>query len=944
MEHMHNFANISRKAWRVSKPWLKIGGLVFLALTIVGFFAFTLYAAWVSRELPDPNYLQTREVPQSTKIYDRTGVHLLYEVHGDEKRTLVKIEDIPDSVKFATIAIEDRGFYEHHGVYWQGLIRAVIQSVLKQQRIQGTSTLTQQLVKNAILTNERTPDRKIRELILSLQIERKLNKDQILQLYLNEIPYGSTIYGVEAAAETYFGKEAKELTLDESALLAAIPQRPSFYSPYSASGAKDNFEQLIGRQHYTLDRMAVYGFITREEADAAIKVDTLAKVKPRNLGQIAAPHFVAYVREMMEDKYGEKTVGEGGLSIITSLDWEKQKFAEEEIVKGVEARGERYGFENAALVSLDPKTGHVLAMVGSKDFFDDKIAGQVNVTISPRQPGSSFKPIVYAAAFARGYLPQTQVWDVNTVFKTGTGNYAPKNYDLKEHGPMSLRQTLAGSLNIPAVELLYLVGVGPVIDFAEELGYSTLGDRSRFGLSLVLGGGEVLPIEHAAAFGTFAREGEYHPPVSVLKVTDPNGIVLEEWKEAEPKRVIDQQTARLVNDVLSDNNARAYIFGQNNSLTLPDRPVAAKTGTTNNNKDAWTAGYTPNLVTVVWVGNSRGEEMKRGADGSIIAAPIWQAYMKRALKGMPVERFTTPAPAQTTKLALLGKVFEQKIKVNKLTGKRATDLTPPDLIEERLNREAHSILWYIDKDDPTGPAPTNPASDPQFGNWEAAVRAWVERTQWNATSTVSTELDTEFSEVNRPRVTILSPAANSSVTSRRAVFMAGVEAARPIVRVEAYLDGVPIGSSNSAPWSIEVQIPNNIAAGFRTLTFRAFDQYGFPGEVSHSINLTAPSDPTISGVSIISPINNETWSRASFPKKIQVNLEDPSLYDRVEIALLGPDGIRRLVGAETNIQSTLVEVSMPAGPPTGRHTLIVEAQRRGTTSKDEARIFINVTD
>lgn len=941
---MNNLANISKRIWRKSKPWLKIAGLVFLALTIVGFFVFTLYAAWVSRELPDPNYLQTREVPQSTKIYDRTGEHLLYEVHGDEKRTLVKIEDIPDSVKWATISLEDRQFYEHHGVYWRGLVRAVVDSVLKQQRIQGTSTLTQQLVRNAIITAERTPDRKIREIILSLQIERKFTKDQILQLYLNEIPYGSTIYGIEAAAETYFGKPAKELTLDEAALLASIPQRPSFYSPYSSSGAKDNFEQLKGRQHYALDRMAAYGYISREEAEEAMKVDTLAKVKPRNLGSISAPHFVAYVREMLEDKYGEKTVGEGGLSIITSLDWDKQLAAQEEVVKGVEARGERYGFENAALVSLDPKTGHVLAMVGSKDFFDEEIDGQVNVTISPRQPGSSFKPIVYAAAFARGYLPQTQVWDVNTVFKTGTGNYEPKNYDLKERGPVSLRQALAGSLNTPAVEMLYLVGVGPVIDFAEELGYSTFENRSRFGLSLVLGGGEVLPIDHAAAFAAFAREGEYRAPVSVLKVTGPDGQVLEEWKETDPRRVMDQQTARLVNDVMTDNNARAYVFGQNNSLTLPDRPVAAKTGTTNNNKDAWTAGYTPNLATVVWVGNSRGEEMKRGADGSIIAAPIWQAYMKRALKGMPVERFTAPAPPQTTKPALLGKAFEQTVRVNKLTGKRATASTPPDLIEERTNREAHSILWYIDKDDPTGPPPTNPASDPQFGNWEAAVRNWVERTSWNATSTVSNEEDTEFTEASRPRVTILSPSANSSVTSRRAVFQAGVEAPRPITRVEAYLNGLPIGSTDSAPWSVEVQIPNRIPVGFHTLTFKAYDQYGFSGETSHTINLTAPTDSTLSGISIISPQNNETWSRASFPKKIQVNLEDPSLYERVEIALLGPDGVRRLVGAETNIQSTLVEVNIPAGPPAGRHSVVVQATRRGSTTQDEARLFINVTE
>lgn len=937
-------ANISKKYWRLSKPWLKIAGLAALALGIVGFFLFTIYAAWVSRNLPDPNALITRDVPQSTKIYDRTGEHLLYEIHGDEKRTLVKIEDVPDWVKQATISIEDRQFYEHHGVYWRGLVRAVIQSVLKGQRIQGTSTLTQQLVKNAILTNERSVDRKIRELILSLQIERKYSKDQILQLYMNEIPYGSTIYGIEAAAETYFGKTAKELTLDESALLAAIPQRPSFYSPYSVSGAKDEFKQLKGRQSYILDRMAVYGYIKREEAEEAMKVDTLAKVKPRNTGNISAPHFVMWVREQLDKTYGEKTVGEGGLNVVTTLDWDKQKAAEEEVVKGVDARGERYGFKNAALVSIDPKTGQVLAMVGSKDFFDKEIDGQVNVTVKPRQPGSSFKPIVYAAAFARGYLPETQLWDVNTTFKTATGNYAPKNYDLKERGPMSLRESLAGSLNTPAVKLLYLVGVGPVIDFAEELGYSTFGERNRFGLSLVLGGGEVLPLDHAAAFAAFATEGEYRAPAAVLKVTAPDGRVLEEWKEPEPRRVMDQQTARLVNSILSDNNARAYIFGQNNSLTLADRPVAAKTGTTNNNKDAWAAGYTPNLTTVVWVGNSRGEEMKRGADGSIVAAPIWQGYMKRALKGAPVERFTTPMPPQTTKLALLGKVFEQKVKVNKLTGKRATELTPPELIEERLNREAHSILWYVDKDDPTGPPPSNPATDPQFGNWESAVRAWVERTQWNATSTVTLELDTEFTEASRPRVTILSPSANSSISSRQAVFMAGVEGTRPIVRVEAYLDGVPIGSSDTAPWSIDVRIPNRIGQGFHTLTMRGYDQYGLTGEASHSINLMAPPDPTLSGINILSPQNDDVWARASFPKKIQVNLEEPSLYSRVDIALLGPDGVRRLVGSISPPESPLIEVTLPAGPPVGRHTVVVEASRSGSPTMDVARIFITVTE
>ncbi|MEK7473980.1 MAG: PBP1A family penicillin-binding protein [Patescibacteria group bacterium] len=910
----------------------------------MGFFIFTLYAAWVSRDLPDPNSLISRQIPQSTKIYDRSGTHLLYEIHGDEKRTLVPLEDIPDYIKQATVSIEDRQFYEHHGIYWRGLVRAVVFSVLRGQRIQGTSTLTQQFVKNAVLTNERSLDRKLREFILALQIERKYSKDQILQLYLNEIPYGSTIYGVEAAAQTYFDKPAKELTIDESALLASIPQRPSFYSPYSASGAAEEFKTLIGRQHYTIDRMVADEYITEEEGKNAKSVDTLAKVKPRTLGDIAAPHFVMHVREQLETTYGVKTVGEGGLYVITTLDWDKQRIAEEEVVKGVEARGERYGFGNAALVSLDPKTGHVLAMVGSKDFFDKEIDGQVNVTLSQRQPGSSFKPVVYAAAFARGYLPETQLWDVKTTFKTDTQNYQPNNYDLKERGPVSLRQALQGSLNIPAVKLLYLVGLGSIIDFAEELGYSTFGDRSRFGLSLVLGGGEVLPIEHAAAFGVFAREGEYHAPVSILKVTDAQNKTLEEWKESSPKRVLDAQTARIVNNVLSDNNARASVFGQSNSLTLPGRPVAAKTGTTNNFKDAWTAGYTPGLATVVWVGNSKGEEMRRGADGSIVAAPIWQAYMRRALEDTEVERFTAPAPSQTTKLALLGKVFEEKVNVNKITGKRATEFTPTEFVEERLNRVAHSILWYVDKNDPTGPPPSNPASDPQFGNWEAAVQTWVEKTRWNATSTVPLEYDDVFTEANRPKVTIISPSENSTLATRTVPVQALVAATRPVVRVEAYIDGVPVGSTDSAPWEFEIRIPNRVERGFRTLTVRAYDDIGLPGETSVSVNLVAEPDASFSGVNILSPQNDDIWSRASFPKKIQANLDEPSLYERVDVALLGADGIRRLVGTTLSPEDSVLEVTLPAGPPAGRHTIVVEALRRGTGTIDQANIFITVTE
>ncbi|MFA6131416.1 MAG: transglycosylase domain-containing protein, partial [Patescibacteria group bacterium] len=366
----------SVKHWRwkkILKTILTLG----IAALVIGGFALTLLLAWVSRDLPSPNVLQTREIPQSTKIYDRTGQHLLYEIHGDEKRTLLKFEDIPSDLKHATVAIEDRAFYQHHGVYWRGLVRALIMSVLKSQRVQGTSTLTQQLVKNAILDNQRSILRKAKEFILALQIERVYSKDQILQMYLNEVPYGSNIYGIESASQTYFGKPAKQLTLDESALLAAIPQAPDLYSPYGTGVRGDNRGRLVTRQHLILSLMVEQGYTTKEQADAAKLIDTLKKIAPHRIGDISAPHFVMYVRSMLVEKYGQKVVEQGGLNVITTLDWDKQQIAEREVVKGVEAKGATYKFTNASLISLDPKTGQVLAMVGSKDFFDKDIDGQV---------------------------------------------------------------------------------------------------------------------------------------------------------------------------------------------------------------------------------------------------------------------------------------------------------------------------------------------------------------------------------------------------------------------------------------------------------------------------------------------------------------------------------------------------------------------------------------
>ncbi|MDP3793182.1 MAG: transglycosylase domain-containing protein [Candidatus Uhrbacteria bacterium] len=739
----------ARSGSRFKKVHKTIGKTLLIAcagIAVLGIFLFAVLATWISRSLPNPNTLLERNIPQSTKIYDRTGTYLLFEIHGDEKRTLVKIQDIPDMVKYATIAVEDKKFFEHRGVYWKGVLRAIFVNIFQGGYRQGASTLTQQLVKNALLSRERTASRKMKELLLALQIERVYRKDQILQLYFNEIPYGSTIYGIESAAQTYFATSSRNLLLDEAALLAAIPQAPDTYSPYGTGSRGDNRPRLVARQHKILDLMVEQGYVTKERADEAKKIDTLKKIKPKNFGDIRAPHFVMHVRSLLTEKYGQHAVEEGGLKVTTTLDWDKQQAAETAVTKGVEARGKQYHFTNAALISLDPKNGHIVAMVGSKDFLDAEHDGQVNVTLRPRQPGSSFKPIVYAAGFMRGYLPETQLWDVQTVFRTDVKDFEPHDYDGKERGPVSIRQALQGSLNIPAVKMLYLVGVGRVLDFAESLGYTTLNERSRFGLALVLGGGEVKPIEHAAAFATFANDGLLYPTAAILKVEDSTGKILEEWKLPTPTRVMEPQIARIVSSVLSDNEARAPIFGAKNSLTLPDRPVAAKTGTTNDYHDAWTAGYTPNLAAVVWVGNNNNQEMKRGADGSIVAAPIWQAYMREATKKLAKKNFIPPDPLTETKPVLLGQIFAQTILVNRSNGKRATSSTPPELIEARTFYQPHSILQFIDKDDPAGPAPTNPAQDPQYENWEHAIQTWVEKNSWHTTDTAPIPTESDQSE------------------------------------------------------------------------------------------------------------------------------------------------------------------------------------------------------
>lgn len=721
-----------KKSFNRKRVWIKRIIAVCLVLAALLVLTGFLVVAWLGRDLPNPNQLMGREIAQSTRIYDRSGQHILYEVHGDEKRTLVSLEEIPEYAQKATIAIEDKNFYEHGGFSVWAMARTMVTNVIYNRRA-GGSTLTQQFIKNAVLTNEKSVTRKIKELILAQKLEKRFSKDEILQMYLNEIPYGSNAYGIQAASQKYFNKNVGDITIAEAAVLAALTQSPSRYSPYGP-----NKDLLLGRKDYVLGLMEEQGHISESEKEQAESQEIIFS-NPET--SIFAPHFVMYVKSLLSEKYGEKTLEQGGLKIITTLDYDKQKIADEVVAELTENYQEKYNANNAALVSLDPKNGQVLAMVGSRDFFNKEISGQVNVVTSSRQPGSSIKPIVYAALFEKGgYNPNTLVYDTVTDF----GNYSPKNYNLREYGPVSLRQALAGSLNISAVKVLYLAGLKNVISLAESLGYRNLSEG--VGLSLVLGGAEVRLLDHANAFSALARDGEVNTPSVILKVEDKEGNVLEEW-QVNKKNILTSETARMVTSILIDNNARSFVFGSKNHLTLSDREVAAKTGTTNDFKDAWTVGYTPSLVTGVWVGNTDNTKMNSGSDGSVIAAPIWQTFMSRVLEGTPKETFKQPKIEKTGKAILDGeRPIVGELYLDSRTKMPASPNTPVEFLEIKELRDNHSILFYLNKDNPLGEAPKNPESDPQFNNWEKGIKSWAEK-NWEFMSTSDQPLPPPLIEI-----------------------------------------------------------------------------------------------------------------------------------------------------------------------------------------------------
>lgn len=838
------------RGWRsfLRPQTIRIALLSLFSLGALGILIILAMFAWYSRDLPNPDALLTREISQSTKIYDRTGERLLYEVAPDQNRTLVKIEDIPQHVKDAVVTAEDRNFYEHHGIDYLALVRAVVVNTLHFSRIKGTSTITQQLVKNAILTSDRSMVRKIKEIMLSIALEKKFTKDQILQLYLNEIGYGSTNYGVEAASRAYFDKSVKDVTLAEAAVLAALPNQPSRFL--------NDPEALKERRDWILENMEKLGYANHDDVVAALSSDTPVIADNR---AFEAPHFVQWVKGMLEETYGARTVETGGLSIITTLDLDKQHFAEEAVVGGVAANGERYGFANAGLLALDPKTGEILAMVGSPDFTNADIDGQVNVTLQPLQPGSSIKPIVYAAAFAKGYTPETLLWDVLTTFPTDTEPYTPKNYDEKEHGLVTMRSALQGSLNIPAVKTLYLVGIDQALTFARNLGYSTLNDASRVGLSMVLGGAEVTMIDHVAAYAVFANNGIYHKPYAVLKVVDADGKVLEEHPpEKQPSReALNSTVTSTLSNVLSDNAARTFVFGAQNYLTLGDRPAAAKTGTTNNYKDAWTVGYTPSLVAGVWVGNARGTTMSRGADGSKIAAPIWNEFMKKSLSGTAIEAFPEYIPVHTGKSVLDGILPYQSAEIDTVSGKLATEYTPSSRRQTLSCGEFHTILTYVDKDNPQGPPPENPSADPYYSVFEQAIAEYIVRHNASlapdeaplTSCSLPTERDDVHIPKNLPTISVILP-SNGSDVARTFQTTLQTHTVLPFKNVAYFIDGIYFATSLD-PFGETITLPDYVAPGQHILGTEVRDAVDNTARAETRVNVSG--DGAIQGVSITNP-------------------------------------------------------------------------------------------
>ncbi|MBU4480213.1 penicillin-binding protein [Patescibacteria group bacterium] len=814
-------------------------------LIAIGIFGASFLMLWASTfKIPNIKNLEERINFQSSKIYDRTGEILLYDIYKDKKRTIVPYEDISRYVKNATVAIEDAEFYEHNGVKPTAFFRAIIANIKSGNFGQGGSTITQQVVKNTLLTTEKKISRKLKEWVLAIKLEKVMTKEEILTLYLNEVPYGGSIYGIEEASLVFFSKNSKNLTLAESAYLASIPKAPTFYSPYG-----ENKNKLDERKDLVLEKMLENKFIEEEEYENAKKEVIVFKAKQET--GIQAPHFVIFIKKYLEEKYGDEVLEKGGLKITTTLDYELQEKGEEIAKNYALENAEKFNAENIAFVAIDTKTGQILTMVGSRDYFDEKIDGNFNVATAHRQPGSAFKPFVYAAAFNKGFLPETVLFNLRTEFSTycnpnGTpinpndGNkcYRPENYDYKYTGPMTLRNALAQSVNVPSVKLLYLTGIQDSLKTAKDMGIESLTNINQYGLTLVLGGGEVSLLDITSAYGVFANEGIRNPYTGILKVEDETGKIIEEFKP-QSNRVLPEQTALLISDVLSDNEARTPAFGAWSPLYFEGRDVASKTGTTNDYRDAWTIGYTTQVAVGAWAGNNDNSSMEKKVAGFIIT-PAWNTFMKEVLNKYPDEKFKKPEQTQTENVKPVLRGFWQGGEtyfIDKISSKLATEYTPEETKEEKVIPGYHSILHWVDKNNILGPSPKNPENDVQYYRWEYAVEKWVKEQNLPTTVAIPTEYDDVHKPEFAPKITIIYPEKDKQYKSSEKInVMVSSVGKYQLTKLNYYLNGIFIGSSNTKVFSFVPDSVNDIKEN-NELKIIGFDSVLNKGETTTTLKL-----------------------------------------------------------------------------------------------------------
>lgn len=803
---------------------------------------------WVSTlKLPDFKLFTERKIQSSTKIYDRTGEVLLYDIHENIKRTVIPYEEIGVNIKNATVAIEDGEFYQHKGIRITSIIRATIWAKLTGRKMQGGSTITQQLIKNTLLTSEVTIKRKMKEWILAVKLEKIMSKDDILTLYLNEAPYGGNIYGIEEASKAFFNKKPLDLTLAESAYLAAIPNGPTYYSPYRKNKAK-----LDERKNLVLKRMLDLKFI--DEATYTKAKNEVVVFMPERPMNISAPHFVFFIKDYLENKYGINALEGGGLKVITTLDYNLQKKAEEIALVKSKENEKSWNGKNAAVVVIDPKTGQILAMVGSRNYFDLTVDGNFNVTTASRQPGSSFKPIVYAAAFEKGYTADTTLFDVKTEFNAscdpngkplpghgGADCYTPDNYDNSFRGPLTLKQALAQSINVVAVKLLYLVGIKDSIKMANDLGITTLTDPTRYGLSLVIGGGETTLLEMTSAYGVFATGGIRHPYKEILSIEDSNGNILEKYEDKQ-YQVLNQNTTDILSDILSDDAARTPTFGANSILNIPGREVAVKTGTTNNNKDAWTIGYTPSLAVGVWVGNNDNTPMKKG--GAALAGPIWNAVMTEGLKDKPVEYFEKPNPIDPSIPPILRGFWQggETVKINDNSYDPATGSLLTSGQKEVSITNVHTILYWIDKANPLNSTTGGKTNDSQYPNWEYGVQKWWAN-NYSKYKTVYGQVNPIIStntnqNIVKPILTINGLSSSSYKNTDTVNLTINLQTENQIKKVDVFINDIFVKSFKNAPYNLSF-IPKEISGidNYNTIRAVGYDTYGNSGSTTQSLSI-----------------------------------------------------------------------------------------------------------